>query len=500
MLHSGDLPKVSRLRRFRGRHTPSANRRPTRTTRRSPGSESRGRRGNAGNNVTRLPVQRQSSGSPSRSAELQRLRTVGANSPQASDRRRKESRPPSAASRPSQRGQPKGKKRKPAPGSPPPPAKTARRTRGRREGRPKPARRPQKRFLSPLVYAMRLLILGIGMSAIAGTVLSLSNPASDSLSRTPADAQSTATARSRVSPNAVLQLRQELSQLKTSVEAIANESPELIPAVFVFDLDTGAYLDINGDTAIAAASTIKVPILVAFFQAVDEGKIRLNETLTMEEEHIAEGSGQMQYAEPGTEYTALETARQTIVASDNTATNMLIDRLGGIEVLNQKFQTWGLHATALRNPLPDLEGTNTTTPKEMAKLLAMVSQGELISLRSRDRLLDIMQATWNDDLLPQGLGKGAKIAHKTGNLGSVLADVGLIDLPNGKRYIATVLIERPHNDQRAYDAIRRISRAAYETFERPAGPPPSAVVDARPDPYRRGESDTSLRDTLRERP
>lgn len=486
MLHSGDLPKVSRLRRFRARHTPSANRRPIRTTRRSPGGESRGRRGNADNNVTRLPVQRQSSGSPSRSAESQRLRTVGAKSSQFSDRRRQESRPPSAASRPPQRGQPKGKKRKPAPGSPPPPAKTARRTRGRPSRRTKPARRPQKRFLSPLVYAMRLLILGIGMSAIAGTVLSLSNPASDSLSQTAVDAQSTVAARA---PNAVLPLRQELSQLKTSVEAIASESPELIPAVFVFDLDTGAYLDINGDTAIAAASTIKVPILVAFFQAVDEGKIRLSETLTMEEEHIAEGSGQMQYAEPGTEYTALETARQTIVASDNTATNMLIDRLGGIEGLNQKFQTWGLHGTALRNPLPDLEGTNTTTPKEMAKLLAMVSRGELISLRSRDRLLDIMQATWNDDLLPQGLGEGAKIAHKTGNLGSVLADVGLIDLPNGKRYIATVLIERPHNDQRAYDAIRRISRAAYETFERPAGPPPSAVVDARPDPPRPGWND-----------
>ena len=255
----------------------------------------------------------------------------------------------------------------------------------------------------------------------------------------------------------------------------------MTPGVSIVDLDTGGYVDVNGSSTFAAASTIKVPILIAFFQDVDAGKINLDETLIMRTEHIASGSGVLQYQQPGTKYTALEIATLTIVISDNTATNMLIERLGGAAVLNQRWRNWGLTKTAIRNRLPDVEGTNTTSPKELAQLMGLVDKGDLISRRSRDRLLDIMQQTENSSLLKQGLGEGSTIAHKTGTIGSLLADVGLIDMPNGKRYIAVVMVKRPFNDYGAQQLINQISRATYRALESPLTLPSPIPAQSSPD-------------------
>ena len=74
-------------------------------------------------------------------------------------------------------------------------------------------------------------------------------------------------------------------------------------------------------------------------------------------------------------------------------------------------------------------------------------------------------------MLPKGLGLGATIAHKTGTIGSLLADVGLVDMPTGKRYIVAVMVKRPHNDASAEELIRKISRTAYDYFNQPHATP-----------------------------
>lgn len=332
-------------------------------------------------------------------------------------------------------------------------------------------RKAQKRSVSPILYAMRLLILGIGISAIAGTLLSIYDPTTRI---TAAGTQTTSVQKTQqkqvVQPlPTALKLTEQITPLRTTVLSLAAKNADLTPGVFFVDLDSGAYLDINGTSTFSAASMIKVPILVAFFQDVDAGKIRLDEKLTLEKELIGGGSGEMQYKTPGTKFTALETATKMIVISDNTATNMLIARMGGAAVLNKRFQSWGLTTTQIRNLLPDLSGTNTTSPKDLAHLMGLVNQGNLMSVRSHDRLLEIMRQTMTNTLLPRGLGKGAKIAHKTGDIGSLVGDVGLVDMPNGKRYIAVAMVKRPHNDHRAQELIRQISRAAYQQLNKPTG-------------------------------
>jgi beta-lactamase class A len=271
-----------------------------------------------------------------------------------------------------------------------------------------------------------------------------------------------------------LKLSQEITPLKTAVQKITATYPQLQPGIFLLDLETGNYLNLGGSDTLAAASTIKLPVAVAFFQDFDAGKIRLDEQLTLTTKDIATGSGEMQYKPPGTKFTVLETITKMMTISDNTATNMIINRLGGAEVLNQRFRAWGLTATAIQNRLPDIEGTNTSSARDMANLLAMVAQGDLISMGGRDRLLQIMQRTAINSLLPKGLGEGATIAHKTGSIGSLLADVGLIDLPTGKRYIAAVIVKRPREDKQAQELIRQVSRAAYQYFNQQVPTPNSS--------------------------
>jgi len=336
------------------------------------------------------------------------------------------------------------------------------------------ASRQRSRLMAPFLYALRLLILGVGLGVIAGTVLSVWDPTGRymaGLGPTAEQALPTETTPQVEAAPAIvpaLDLGQEMTALKQQVQSLASAQPDLTPGVFMVDLDTNAYVDLNGNMVFPAASMIKVPILVAFFQDVDAGKIRLDEQLALTEDVIAEGSGDLQYQPIGSKYSALETATLMIVISDNTATNMLIKRLGGKEALNQRFQSWGLTHTVINNPLADLTGTNTTTPKDLVSLMALVNRGDLVSLRSRDRLLEIMRRTETNTLLPQGLGPNATIAHKTGDIASTVGDVGLVDLPNGKRYLAMVIVKRPDNDDRAQELIRQISKVSYTAFEQQA--------------------------------
>ncbi|QOV22455.1 serine hydrolase [Anabaenopsis elenkinii] len=354
------------------------------------------------------------------------------------------------------------------------------RVRGNNPAMPKRGRRvSRKTRLKPMartmLYALRLLIVGVGVGAIVGTVLSVLDPASRMPSHSRTEYPNLGSNQQQVIHNSPgLYLSQEITPLKDAIQNLANGNPNLTPGVFLVDLGTGGYVDVNGASSFSAASTIKVPLLIAFFQDVDAGKIRLDEMLTMEQNMIAGGSGNLQYEKVGTQYSAMEIATRMSTISDNTATNMLIARLGGMEALNQRFQIWGLAATAIRNPLPDLSGTNTTSPRDLVNLLAMVNQGNLVSMRSRDLILDIMRRTERNHLLPSGLGSEARIHHKTGDIGTMLGDVGLIDIPTGKRYIAAVMIQRPHNHPEAEKLISSISRAAYQQFNQ--NPPPNQLI------------------------
>ncbi len=250
-------------------------------------------------------------------------------------------------------------------------------------------------------------------------------------------------------------LQQRLAELQPT------KYKNLDPGTFILDLDTGDFASVNGSKVFPTASIIKLPVLVAFLQDVEAGKIRLSETMTMTSDVVVGGSGYMQDAPVGSKYSATEVITNMITTSDNTATNMVIKRMGGIDVVNRRFQAWGLNKTRIRNWLPDLSGTNTTTPEELIKVMGMLEQGELLSTQ-KATAINIMQRVKNNKLLPQGLGTGARIAHKTGDIGFLLGDSGIVYMPNGKRYLIAVLVNsRIYDDYDAVYYIRDVSRIVY---------------------------------------
>ncbi len=264
-----------------------------------------------------------------------------------------------------------------------------------------------------------------------------------------------------------VRLNTEMLELQRQVGTLMGRYNFLKTGMFFVDLDNGNYLDINGDRAFPAASTIKLPILIAFFQDLDAGKVSLNETLVMRRGLITGGSGEMQDRPVGTKFSARETVTKMITISDNTATNMIIDRLGGIAKLNQRFRSWGLQDTVMRNLLGDFKGTNTTSSKDMVRLMALVANNKLLSSSSQKQALEILRNTRTRTLLPAGLGPGAGIAHKTGDIGFLIGDAGLIAMPSGKRYLAGIYVIRPYNDSRGRDFIRQVSRLVYNYLSQP---------------------------------
>ena len=266
-----------------------------------------------------------------------------------------------------------------------------------------------------------------------------------------------------ISYSTLIPAGQQLTWLKDRLSSIRKTYPSLSTGLLFVDLETGDYVDFNSDKVYPTASVIKLPILIAFLQDVDAGKINLNEIWTMTNDVIVGGSGEFQDLPVNTKFTAQNVIDKMITISDNTATNMVIKRMGGINYVNQRFAQLGLSNTRLRDWLPDLDGTNTTTLKELAQILAMLDRQSVLSRNSQANAIDILRRVKNRKLLAAGLGAGATIAHKTGYIGTMLGDAGIIEMPNGKRYIGAVIVESDRADS-AWDFVPEVSQTVYSYF------------------------------------
>ncbi len=115
--------------------------------------------------------------------------------------------------------------------------------------------------------------------------------------------------------------------------------------------------------------------------------------------------------------------------------------------------------------LGDFQGTNKTSSKDMVRLLALLENGKLLSSSSQAQALEILRNTKTKTLLPAGLGQGAMISHKTGDIGFLIGDAGVITMPNGKRYLAGIYVRRPYNDLRGRAFIREVSGLVYKYLD-----------------------------------
>ena len=148
--------------------------------------------------------------------------------------------------------------------------------------------------------------------------------------------------------------------------------------------------------------------------------------------------------------------------SDNSATNMIMSKVGSMIGVNRAIRNWGLKDTHVETWLPDLTGTNYTTAKDLTTMLYNLDNPSFLNISSREYIVDYMSHVKNDRLIPQGLGKGATFLHKTGDIGSMLGDAGIVYMPNGKKYIIVIMAKRPYNSPLGKQFIQQASKLIYE--------------------------------------
>ncbi len=266
---------------------------------------------------------------------------------------------------------------------------------------------------------------------------------------------------------------ERLKELSSKWEYLISKNPDLDVSCFFISLDNKQYAEIKSDIKLPAASSIKVPILIVLLKMLDRGEIYWNEKLPLTEDTIGGGAGWMAYQEIGEEFPIFEVATEMIRVSDNTATNLLIKRIGGLKIINQKLKEIGLKNTQINNLLPDLSGTNFTTTEDLSLAIALVDSGYLLNVTSRDIFREIMQKSKTNTLIPsgilRGLGKetkdidyhlslkGYSVQNKTGDIGISYADTALIQTPDNSRAFASFIVKGPFNDPRSPELIRNLS-------------------------------------------
>jgi len=233
------------------------------------------------------------------------------------------------------------------------------------------------------------------------------------------------------------------------------------------DLKSGHVVSSNEDEIFPSASLIKLPIMCAAFQAVEEGKLSLSTAITLQKADKRGGSGVIKLAAAGTVFTNRELLEEMIIHSDNTATELIVRQLG-IDYLQTAFAKLGLQDTEVHpdgfqlssRHVPD---DNITSPRDMAFLLEKIYQRQLVSAEASDQMLDILKHQHLRDRLPRFLPVGWQIAHKTGLLRKACHDVGIVFTPQGD-YMICVLTAHDANYKMAKRFIASMGRITFDYY------------------------------------
>lgn len=252
------------------------------------------------------------------------------------------------------------------------------------------------------------------------------------------------------------------------VTRLANEVEGRV-GVYVHDLETGAAFSLRGDEVFPAASTIKLAILLELYRQAQDGTgpAGLRDAYVVQPSDLAADSALLGHLSAGTRLTNRDLALFTIVVSDNSASNILTDRVGMARV-NATLTGLGLQKTRLRRKMMDLQAVkegreNHATPRELAELLTAIHQGPLLNPASRADLLGLLR-TPKEGYLTRLLPEELTVANKPGSLPGVRNDVGLFTL-RGKSFVIAVLTSHLRDERQGEAAIARIARRAAVCFE-----------------------------------
>jgi beta-lactamase class A len=242
-----------------------------------------------------------------------------------------------------------------------------------------------------------------------------------------------------------------------------------VVGLWVRDLSDGWTWERNADGVFPTASAIKIAILAELGRQVEAGRLSLTDPVRLGAADHTGGSGILQYMGDGTTELSLgDLAVFMIQMSDNTATNVLIDRVG-MEAVNSFLDGIGLPETRLRRkmirPADQAAGReNVSTPRELGRLVEMLHAGELASAEGTAEMLEVM-AIPKGGTIPGGLPGGVRVAHKTGSLGGVIVDAGVV-LLEGRPYVVSVMATLLGNSREAGPTLSEVVGIIHDHMAR----------------------------------
>jgi beta-lactamase class A len=270
----------------------------------------------------------------------------------------------------------------------------------------------------------------------------------------------------------------DTAQLRRTLDALVAGHRGVV-GYAIHDLDTGARLGHRADEPFPTASLIKVPILVTLFALVEQGMIGLDDPLTVLRIDKVGGAGQLQFLHDGAQITVRDAAWLMTTISDNTATNLLLDRIV-IRRVWAKMDSLGLPRTrvhhksflrAIASVAPDSSakyGLGVSTPNEMVRLFERLARGRAVSPRADSTMLDILAHNEDGQLL-QRYVSDLTSPHKTGADDGVRTECALWTLPD--RVVACVMTRenadlRWNIDNEAQVLMGRMGEAIVRAFRR----------------------------------
>ncbi|MDR3590056.1 MAG: class A beta-lactamase-related serine hydrolase [Negativicutes bacterium] len=253
--------------------------------------------------------------------------------------------------------------------------------------------------------------------------------------------------------------------LKTMVDDILAGEPGCY-SLAVKDLASGRQWEWN-PRPMRSASLIKIFIMIEAFRQSADGRLNLDEKQPVTEDVQVGGAGPLEHAAPGTLKTWYELIDLMIVESDNTATNMLINRLT-FAAVNAAIAGLGCRDTVLRRKMMDFVSAeagreNYTSVGEMVSVLECLYRHRCLGPDRDETMLSILRGQQDKCKLPLLLPEGVQLAHKTGELDGAEHDAGIVYGPS-RHYAIVAMSDDLPDALRGQRTIARLSRAVYDSL------------------------------------